>query len=101
MEYKKLGSTGIKVSRFILGTMQIGWRIEEEDSFKVMDRALELGINCFDTANVYSRWAENSYAGKSEEIIGKWLKDRGTRNDLILATKLRGAMSNDINNQGL
>ncbi|MHA1397809.1 MAG: aldo/keto reductase [Candidatus Heimdallarchaeaceae archaeon] len=101
MEYKKLGSTGIKISSLILGTMQMGWRIDEEESFKVMDKALELGINCFDTADVYSYWADNSYPGKTEEIIGRWLKDRGSRDDLILATKLRGAMSQDINNQGL
>ncbi|MHA2357574.1 MAG: aldo/keto reductase [Candidatus Heimdallarchaeaceae archaeon] len=101
MEYTKLGSTGIKISKLILGTMQFGWRVEEEGSFKVMDKAIELGINCFDTANVYSRWAENSYPGKSEEIIGRWLKDRDTRENLILATKLRGSMSDDINAKGL
>lgn len=81
--------------------MQFGWRIEEEESFKVMDRALELGINCFDTADIYSYWGENSYAGKTEGIIGRWLKDRGARDDLILATKLRGPMSDDINDRGL
>ncbi|MFX0092892.1 MAG: aldo/keto reductase [Candidatus Hodarchaeota archaeon] len=101
MEYIKLGSTGIKISRIVLGTMQMGWRIEENDSFKLMDKALELGINCFDTADIYSYWADNSYPGKTEEIIGRWLKDRGTRDDLILATKLRGAMSDDINDRGL
>ena len=69
MEYRKLGSTGIKIAPLVLGTMQMGWRVEEEESFKIMDRALELGINCFDTADVYSYWAENSYPGKTEEII--------------------------------
>jgi aryl-alcohol dehydrogenase-like predicted oxidoreductase len=101
MEYKRLGTTGIKISKFILGTMQIGWRTEEEESFKIMDKAIELGINCFDTADVYSYWADNSYPGKTEEIIGRWLKDRGTRDNLILTTKLRGAMSDDINDRGL
>lgn len=101
MEYKRLGSTGIKISPIVLGTMQFGWRINEEESFKVMDKAIELGINCFDTADIYSHWADNSYPGKSEEIIGQWLKDRGIRHDLILATKLRGAMSDDINDKGL
>jgi len=81
--------------------MQFGWRVEEEESFKVMDKAIELGINCFDTADVYSYWAENSYPGKSEEIIGRWIQDRGTRDDLVLATKLRGKMSDDINDRGL
>lgn len=101
MDYVRLGSTGIKVSPITLGTMQFGWRINEEESFKIMDKAIELGINIFDTADIYSAWAENSYAGKTEEIIGKWLKERKLRDDLILASKLRGGMSDDINNRGL
>jgi aryl-alcohol dehydrogenase-like predicted oxidoreductase len=101
MEYRRLGTTGIKISPIVLGTMQMGWRVEEEESFKIMDKALDLGINCFDTADVYSYWADNSYPGRTEEIIGRWLRDRGTRDDLILATKLRGAMSDDINDRGL
>ncbi|MHA1205296.1 MAG: aldo/keto reductase, partial [Candidatus Heimdallarchaeaceae archaeon] len=101
MEYKRLGRTGIKISPLVLGTMQFGWRVEKEESFAIMDKALELGINCFDTADIYSYWSDNSYPGKTEEIIGEWLKDRSVREDLILATKVRGAMSKDINNQGL
>lgn len=101
MEYKKLGNTGLKISELTLGTMQFGWRIEEEESFKVMDKAIELGINFFDTADVYSYWSELSYPGKTEEIIGKWMKDRGSRDDLVLATKLLGAMSDNINDKGL
>ncbi|MHA1865582.1 MAG: aldo/keto reductase [Candidatus Heimdallarchaeaceae archaeon] len=101
MEYKRLGSTGIKISPLVLGTMQFGWRVEKEESFAIMDKALELGINCFDTADIYSYWADNSYPGKTEEIIGEWLKDRAVREDLILASKVRGAMSKDINDQGL
>jgi len=101
MEYIRLGTTGVKIAPIVLGTMQMGWRVEEEESFKIMDKALELGINCFDTADVYSYWADNSYPGKTEEIIGRWLKDRGTRDDLVLATKLRGAMSDDVNDRGL
>ncbi len=101
MEYKRLGTTGIKISKFVLGTMQMGWRVEEEESFKIMDKAIDLGINCFDSADIYSYWSDNSYPGKTETIIGKWLKDRGTRDNLILATKLRGAMSDDINDRGL
>jgi aryl-alcohol dehydrogenase-like predicted oxidoreductase len=81
--------------------MQMGWRINEEESYKIMDRALELGINAFDTADIYSKWADDSYPGKTEEIIGRWLKDRGTREEIILATKLYGDMSEDINNRGL
>ncbi|MGD8565816.1 MAG: aldo/keto reductase [Candidatus Bathyarchaeota archaeon] len=101
MEYKRLGSTGVKISRFVLGTMQFGWRINEKESFQIMDRAVELGINCLDTADIYSYWARNGYPGKTEEIIGRWLKDQGIRDDLVIATKVRGAMSDDVNDRGL
>lgn len=101
MKYKRLGTTGTKISRFVLGTMQFGWRIGEKESFQIMDKAVELGINCLDTADIYPHWADNGYPGKTEEIIGRWLRDRGTRDDLIIATKLLGAMSDDINDRGL
>lgn len=101
MEYLKLGNTGLKISKMVLGTMQMGWRIDEKTSFQIMDRAIELGINTFDTADIYSKWSDDSYPGKTEEIIGKWLKDRGTRDDLIIATKLYGEMGEDVNNRGL
>ncbi len=101
MQYVKLGNTGTKVSKVVLGTMQFGWRVDEEKSFEIMDRAIELGINCFDTADIYTSWADNSFAGNTEQIIGRWMKDRGTRDDLVLATKLRGNMSDDINDRGL
>ena len=101
MKYVKLGNTGTKISQLILGTMQFGWRIDAESSFEVMDKAIELGINCFDTADIYTSWADNSFAGNTELIIGRWMQDRGTRDDLVLATKLRGDMSEDINNRGL
>jgi aryl-alcohol dehydrogenase-like predicted oxidoreductase len=101
MDYRKLGRTGLKVSRFILGTMQMGWIVSEEDSFKLLDAALEAGITTLDTADIYSKWGDGSYAGKSEEILGRWIKDRGNRDDLILATKVRGEMSEKPNDAGL
>ncbi|MFW9923590.1 MAG: aldo/keto reductase [Candidatus Thorarchaeota archaeon] len=101
MEYVKLGKTGVKVSRVILGTMQMGWMIDEKTSFKILDRAIELGINAIDTADIYSKWSEESHAGKAEEIIGNWLRDRGIRDDIVLGTKVYGDMSEDINNKGL
>ena len=66
MMYRKLGRTGLKVSRFILGTMQMGWIVNEENSRKLLDSALEAGINTFDTTDIYSKWGEGSYPGKSE-----------------------------------
>ncbi|MBD3193327.1 MAG: aldo/keto reductase [Candidatus Heimdallarchaeota archaeon] len=101
MDYRKLGNTGIKISELVLGTMQFGWRTNEKESFEIMDRAVELGINTLDTADIYSKWTEESYAGKTEEIIGRWMNERGNRNDLVLATKLFGEMSENINDRGL
>jgi aryl-alcohol dehydrogenase-like predicted oxidoreductase len=101
MDYVKLGRTGLKVSRFILGSMQMGWIVTEEDSFKLLDAAIEAGITTLDTADIYSKWGDGSYAGRSEEIIGKWIKDHGNRDDLILATKVRGEMSEKPNDAGL
>ncbi len=101
MNYRKLGRTGLRISRFVLGTMQMGWIVNEEDSFKLLDAALEAGITTLDTADVYSKWGEGSYAGKSEEIIGRWFNDRGNRDDLVLATKVRGEMSEKPNDAGL
>lgn len=67
----------------------------------MLDAALEAGINTIDTADIYSRWTDESYPGKSEEIIGRWMKERGVREDIILATKVRGEMSDKPNDKGL
>ncbi|UCH04268.1 MAG: aldo/keto reductase, partial [Candidatus Thorarchaeota archaeon] len=79
----------------------MGWIVNEEDSHRILDAALEAGLTTIDTADIYSKWAEESYAGKSEDIIGRWIKDRGVREDIILATKVRGEMSQKPNDQGL
>ncbi|MDH5403491.1 MAG: aldo/keto reductase [Candidatus Heimdallarchaeota archaeon] len=101
MKYVNLGTTGMKVSPFCLGTMQFGWTADEKASFEVMNRAWDAGINFFDTADIYTRWSDKSYSGKTEEIIGRWLKDTGNREDLILATKLRGQFTTKPNDSGL
>ncbi len=101
MNVKYLGKTGLQVSEICLGTMQFGWSADEETAHKIMDKAHDAGLNFWDTANVYSRWAENSYAGKSEEIIGRWFAKSGSRDDIILATKVRGQMGDKPNDQGL
>ncbi len=101
MEYRRLGRTGLKVSELCLGTMQWGWSANEEESFKVMDAFMEAGGNFIDTADVYSRWVPGNPGGVSEEIIGRWLKARGNRNQVILATKLKGKMGDNPNDQGL
>ena len=100
MDYTRLGRTGLKVSRICLGTMTYGspnwrdWVLGEEDSRPFIKRALEAGINFFDTADVYS-------TGRSEEVVGKALKDFAKRDAVVLATKVCGVMSEDVNDRGL
>lgn len=100
MRYRKLGRTGLKVSEVCLGTMTFGWTADETAARSIMSAAVEAGINFFDTADIYSRWSPNSYAGKTEEIIGRWLREQ-SRDQLIIATKVRGQMSDQPNDQGL
>ena len=87
VEYRRLGKHGVLVSNICLGTMNFGWHTNEKDSFAIMDRALELGINFFDTADVYGRQADNT--GVTEEIIGRWFAQGGGRREaVVLATKV-------------
>jgi aryl-alcohol dehydrogenase-like predicted oxidoreductase len=90
MEYRNLGRTGLKVSRLCLGTMNFGPQTDEPASFAIMDRALELGLNFFDTANVYGgKMGE----GITEGIVGRWLAQGGGRRErIVLATKVYGRM---------
>src|SRR5215213_8311209 len=98
MEYRHLGRLGLKVSPLCLGTMNFGPETSEADSHAIMDRALETGVNFFDTANRYGRTI--SY-GFTEEIIGRWLAQGGRRDQIVLATKLFGAMGDGVNDRGL
>ena len=91
VEHKRLGRHGVLVSNLCLGTMNFGAYTSKEDSFAIMDRALELGINFFDTADVYGRAIEY---GATEEIIGEWFAQGGGRRDaVVLATKVYNPMS--------
>jgi aryl-alcohol dehydrogenase-like predicted oxidoreductase len=95
MEYRHLGRSGLKVSPLCLGTMNFGWHTSEQDSFAIMDRALELGINFFDTANVYG-WKLGE--GITEQIIGRWIAQGGGRRDkIVLATKIYNKMGEGPN----
>jgi aryl-alcohol dehydrogenase-like predicted oxidoreductase len=99
MEYTHLGRTGLKVSRLCLGTMNFGPHTAEADAFRIMDRALELGINFFDTANVYG-WKVGE--GVTEQIIGRWLAQGGGRREkVVLATKVYGHMGDWPNQEKL
>lgn len=88
MEYRSLGRTGVSVSILCLGCMNFGGSTPEDESYPIIDQAIDSGINFFDTANVYSR-------GTSEEIVGKALKRNGKRHEIVLATKVHGRMDDD------
>ncbi|MHB8312095.1 MAG: aldo/keto reductase [Candidatus Dormibacteria bacterium] len=91
MDYRHLGRSGLRVSPLCLGTMNFGPLTAEADSFRIMDRALELGINFFDTANVYGRSVK---LGLTEEIVGRWFAQGGGRREkVVIATKLYGSTS--------
>jgi aryl-alcohol dehydrogenase-like predicted oxidoreductase len=102
VDYTKLGNTGMDVSRICLGCMGFGdverwvhkWVLDEENSRPIIQKALELGINFFDTANVYS-------IGRSEEILGRALRDFADRDEVVIATKLHGQMREGPNGAGL
>ena len=99
MEYTNLGRTGLKASRLCLGTMNFGPQTSEQDSYAIMDRAIELGINFFDTANVYG-WKFGE--GLTEQIVGRWLAQGGGRREkIILATKVFGKMGDGPNDRHL
>ncbi|MDN3016438.1 aldo/keto reductase [Paenibacillus sp. BSR1-1] len=102
MKYVKLGNTGLDVSRLCLGCMSFGipergahqWVLNEDESRPIIKKALEYGINFFDTANVYSD-------GTSEEIVGRILKEYANRNEIVIATKVHGRMHKGPNGAGL
>jgi aryl-alcohol dehydrogenase-like predicted oxidoreductase len=99
MEYTHLGRTGLKASRLCLGTMNFGPQTNEKDSFAIMDKALELGINFFDTANVYG-WKTGE--GVTEQIVGRWFAQGGGRREkVVLATKVYGRMGEWPNTSNL
>jgi len=94
MQYRNLGRTGVKVSSLCLGCMNFGFPTPEDESVAIVDYALDHGINFLDTANVYNR-------GRSEEIVGKALKQNGKRSKVVLATKVHGRMDdNDVLAEG-
>lgn len=88
MEYRQLGRTGVKVSELCLGCMMFGGKTTPDDSYQIIDRAIDAGVNFIDTANVYSR-------GESEKVTGEALKRNGRRPSIVLATKVHGAMADD------
>jgi len=94
MQYQRLGRSGLVVSRVSMGTMTFGREADEEMSFRLLDAYVEAGGNVLDTADAYS-------TGISEQIVGRWLKDRGLRDQVVLATKVYGVMGPGPNDGGL
>ena len=101
MNFRYLGHTGLQVSEICLGTMQFLWTTDEPNSNAVLDAFVDAGGTFIDTADVYTRWAKGLHGGEAETVIGTWLKRRGNREDLVLATKVRGRMWDGPNGEGL
>jgi aryl-alcohol dehydrogenase-like predicted oxidoreductase len=103
MQLRKLGRSDLKVTELCLGSMQFGWTADEAASFAIMDAFALAGGNFIDTADIYTTWGPLGMAGagRSEEIIGRWLKARGNRDKIIVATKVRGRMAEGPGGEGL
>lgn len=103
MEHRRLGRSGLKVSELCLGTMQFGWTTDEANAIAVMDAFVAAGGNFIDTADIYTTWGSRGLAGggDSERIIGRWLRTRKNRDSLVIATKVRGQMTEGPNGEGL
>jgi aryl-alcohol dehydrogenase-like predicted oxidoreductase len=92
MEKRKLGNTDIEVAPIAFGGNVFGWTIQEETSFEILDKFTEQGFNLIDTADVYSKWNPGNQGGESETIIGKWMKSRKNRDQVVISTKVGGDM---------
>jgi aryl-alcohol dehydrogenase-like predicted oxidoreductase len=101
MKITSLGRTGLKISGICLGTMTFGNQADEATAFGIMDVADQAGVTFFDTADVYPLGGAPGSAGATEEIVGRWLKARGARERIVLATKCRGEMGPTPNDAGL
>src|SRR5258706_16322252 len=101
MKINSLGRTGLKVTEICLGTMTFGNQTDEAASFAIMDVADKAGVNFFDTADAYPLGGDLDTRGRTEEIVGRWLRDRKARDRIVLATKCRGVMGPGPNDEGL
>src|SRR4051812_8304481 len=88
MQNRPLGRSGLAVSPLCLGGNVFGWTADERTSFAILDAWVEAGFNLIDTADVYSRWAPGHQGGESETVIGRWLKQGGRRDKVVIATKV-------------
>lgn len=88
MRLQKLGNSGLEVSPLVFGGNVFGWTVDEAESFRLLDAFVGAGFNFIDTADVYSKWAPGNHGGESETIMGNWLKSRGNRRKVVIATKV-------------
>ncbi|MFM2477918.1 aldo/keto reductase [Celerinatantimonas sp. MCCC 1A17872] len=88
MQYRKLGQSSIEIAPIVFGGNVFGWTADEQQSFKLLDALVDLGINMVDTANVYSAWAPGHVGGESESIMGRWFAKSGKRDKVVVATKV-------------
>src|SRR5262245_23831719 len=88
MQRRKLGNSGLEVAPLMLGGNVLGWTADEATSFKLLDRFVDAGLNAIDTADTYSMWVPGHKGGESETVIGNWLKARGGRDKVVIATKV-------------
>jgi len=95
MQTRALGRSGLQVSRICLGGNVFGWTVDEAMSFRLLDAWVDAGMNFVDTADVYSRWVPGHAGGESETILGKWFRQSGKRNRVVLATKVGKPMGDD------
>ncbi|MBS1933045.1 MAG: aldo/keto reductase [Bacteroidetes bacterium] len=89
---RKIGNSDLEILPWIFGGNVFGWTADEKRSFELLNAFVEKGFDCIDTADSYSRWAQGNKGGESETIIGKWMKERGNRNKIIIATKVGSDM---------
>ena len=101
MEYRRLGKHGLEVPALCLGTMTFGLQVEEKSSCEILDKAFEMKLRFLDTADAYPLGGSRDTIGETEAIIGRWMKDRGNREELIVATKCFAATKARPNNMGL
>src|SRR5690554_601067 len=91
--HRKLGNSDLMVSPITFGGNVFGWTLDEKESFKILDSFVDAGYNFIDTADTYSKWVKGNKGGESESIIGNWLQQRGKREDVLISTKLGGALN--------
>lgn len=92
MEYRAIGGSTVVTPNLCFGGNVFGWTADEQQSFLLLDALRDAGLNFLDTADLYSRWASGNSGGESEIIIGQWLRSRGGRNRIVIATKVGADM---------